>query len=44
MGKGVQDPVWGGDRREAQKARRINGNLQLLEVGETSRTFQRPGM
>jgi hypothetical protein len=30
-----------GDRREAQRARRIYGNMQLLEVGRTSRKTQR---
>jgi hypothetical protein len=32
-GKGVQHEVWEGDRREAQRARRMNGHLQLLRVG-----------
>ena len=35
---------YGGDRREAQRARRMNGNMQLLEVrvGIFSRKSQRP--
>jgi hypothetical protein len=37
---------YGGDRREAQKARRMNGNMQLLGEGNgvPSRKFQRHGM
>jgi hypothetical protein len=33
-----------GDRREAQRARKMNGNMQLLRVEGTSRKFQRPGI
>ena len=32
-GKGEQDQVWG-DRREAQKARRMNGNMQPWGLGD----------
>lgn len=39
-GKGVQNQVWGGNRREAHRARRMNGNKQLLGVGKTSRKVQ----
>jgi hypothetical protein len=41
-----QDQVLGGNRREAQRARRMNENMHLWrwEVGGTSRKFQRPGM
>ena len=46
--KAGQDYVWGeGDRREAQRARRMNENMQLLGVGgyiRTSRNPQRPGI
>ena len=44
--KGEQDQVWGrGDRRDAQRAKRINGNKQPQEVGGggPSREYQRPG-
>jgi hypothetical protein len=36
----------GGDRTEAQWARRMNGNMQLLDVGDggTSKKSQRPEM
>ena len=36
----------GGDRREAQKARRVNGNMQqcLVGGGGTSRKSQKPGI
>jgi hypothetical protein len=31
--KGGQDQVWGGVRREAQRARRMSRNMQLLGGG-----------
>jgi hypothetical protein len=34
----------GEDRREAQWVRRMHGNMQLKELGGTSRKYQRPGM
>lgn len=46
--KGVQDKVWGGYGREAQRARRMYGNMQLWGwgwgMGEASRKSQRPGL
>ena len=33
VSKGGQDQIWGGDRKEAQRARKMNGNKQLLRVG-----------
>ena len=44
--KGKQDQIWGGgDRREAQKAKRMNGNNQPPGVGGggPSREYQRLG-
>ena len=32
-GKGGQDQIYGGDRREAQRARRMNRNMQDLRMG-----------
>ena len=39
MRRGLEE-VW----REGQRARRMNGNLQLLGAGRVSRKSQRPGM
>ena len=46
MGKWGQDQFYEGDRRKAQRARRMNGNTQLsgAGVGGTSRKSKRPGM
>jgi hypothetical protein len=46
-GKGKRGRIrYGGDRREAQRTRRMNGNMQLPGgwMGGTSRNFQRTGM
>jgi hypothetical protein len=45
--KGKRDQVCGwGNRREAQRTRRMNGNMQSLGVGGgggASRLYQKPG-
>ena len=43
-GKGEHDQVWEGGRREAQRARRMNGNMQPWGWWwQGSRKYQRPG-